>query len=130
MKYPIPLSNYDLDDCTHYMEAISTECDMRLTLFAQLSYQHTVLITHAYDYQNNHRTSAQTVNIPIADTMVLLLVLLLAATSVFGGQVELLKNGDFEEEFGEDNWFCRGNCNLERSTDAYSGQYSGNVTGR
>ena len=45
-------------------------------------------------------------------------------------QEELFKNPDFEDPFGEDDWFCNNACTIEQSTDAYSGQYSGRVFGR
>ena len=44
-------------------------------------------------------------------------------------QEELLQNPDFEEEFGEDNWFCY-SCRMEHSTDAFTGRHSAAVTGR
>ena len=42
----------------------------------------------------------------------------------------LLNNPNFEEAFGENNWYCVGGCTLEQATDAQGGQYSGKVTGR
>ena len=45
------------------------------------------------------------------------------------GQEELLKNADFEEEFGEDNWFCYF-CDIEHSTDAHQGTFSAQISGR
>lgn len=59
------------------------------------------------------------------DLRMLLILSLLAAAS---GQ-ELFQNPDFEEAFGQDNWYCNG-CTLEHSTDANTGQYSGQITDR
>lgn len=42
---------------------------------------------------------------------------------------ELFQNPDFEDPFGQDNWWCLA-CQLEHSTDAYTGQFSGQVTNR
>ena len=45
-------------------------------------------------------------------------------------QDNILKNPDFEEPIGADDWFCNGACILDRSTDAHQGSYSGRVTER
>ena len=45
------------------------------------------------------------------------------------GKDELIQNADFEEAFGSDNWFCF-SCDLNHSTDAYKGNFSGAVTRR
>ena len=42
----------------------------------------------------------------------------------------LLKNPDFEDPFGNNNWSCSGSCTIERSDDSYSGNYSGKIAGR
>ena len=46
-------------------------------------------------------------------------------------QENLFRNGDFEEplDIGATTWFGS-RCNLTRSSDAYTGQYSGKVTDR
>ena len=46
----------------------------------------------------------------------------------YAGAQELLVNPDFENDF-DGNWFCYG-CTLDKSTTAYTGQYSGRVTNR
>lgn len=45
-------------------------------------------------------------------------------------QENLLKNPDFEDPIGSDDWFCNGPCQLFRVTDAHNGTYSGQITGR
>ena len=47
----------------------------------------------------------------------------------FSTQVEYLRNPDFEDDFGSDDWFCT-SCNLSRSTDSFSGNYSAYVYNR
>ena len=58
------------------------------------------------------------------------LTLLIGVLVSVGAQEELLKNPDFEGPFSDDDWFCNGPCTIEQSTDAYSGQYSGHISGR
>ena len=44
---------------------------------------------------------------------------------------ELIANPDFEQPFDGDDWYCFGSCTLTQTdSDAYSGTYSGQVTGR
>ena len=56
------------------------------------------------------------------------LFILVTCLSVSTG--ELIRNGDFEEPFGKDDWFCNGGCTLQRSEDAYTGVYSALVSNR